>query len=333
MSMHQTTSQDEMDLTDVFALLKRWFYRFLAVCFKAIDFLLKFWWAIVALIVAGIALGIVTMGEPDYKATLILQTNFKTQPYVYNAVEQFNFNLKEDDSLFLKKVGLDPLEPGISKVELFPVIDVVDLLENVKTGDRNLETVIGELEVHEDVELFSSDRFYSSYTYHKLHIELSEKAGQKEIDALLKYINDRPLIKAISTEARKNKIEHIARNEQMLDQMDQVVESFIVTAEVANKNSGSMSFYNNSSNVDLRQLFVQKAELVLETEELKNELVTLEDAAVIVSEVQPSIDQGILDKKYILYPLVFVFLFMLIAGTIRTYRSVRRTLQQEQYLD
>lgn len=333
MSMNQTNSQDEMDLTDVFTLLRRWFYQFMALGFRAIDFLLKFWWAALILIIGGAILGFFSMGEPTYKATLIVQTNFKTQPYVYNAVEQFNLNVKENDTAFVESLGLNIDDLRISDAMLVPVIDVVGLLGNIERGDRNLETVIGELEVHKDEELFATDRFYSSYTYHKLSLELTEKGGQKEIDALMDYINNRPLIKAISTESKKNRIEHIARNEKTLEQMDAVVEAFVVTNEVANKNSGSMSFYNNSSNVDLRQLFLQKAELVLETEELKNELVSLDDAAVIVSDVQTSLDEGITDKKYIVYPVVFIFLFMLIAGIISGYRSMRKTLKEEQFLD
>jgi len=333
MSNQPTTSQEEMDLTNVFKLLMRGFYWVMAVCFKAIDFLLKFWWALVALIVAGVLLGYFTMGDPSYKASLVIQTNFNTQPYVYNAVEQFNLNLKEDDTRFLVEVGLDTLDPGINKATMDPVIDVIDLLENVKTGDRNLETVIEELNIEDDKELFATDRFYSSYTFHKLNLELSENGGKDEINALLDYINNKPLIKAISTEAKRNRIEHIERNEQTLKQMDDVVEAFVVTNEVANKNSGSMSFYNNSSNVDLRQLFLQKAELVLETEELKNELVTMEDAAVIVSDIQTSIDEGLGDKKYIVYPVFFVFIFVLIAGIRYVYRTLRKTLQQENLLD
>jgi hypothetical protein len=333
MSNQPTTSQDEMDLSDVFALGRRGFYQFMALGFKAIDFLLKFWWAVLALIATGVILGIVLSGDPDYKATLVIQTNFETQPYVYNAIEQFNLNLKEDDSLFIQKVGLDPMDSGINKITVDPIIDVVNLLEMVKTGDRNLETVLGELNYEDDKEIFATDRFYSSYKYHKLILEMSPTAGQKQIDALMDYVNNNPLIKKMSTESRKNRIELIAQNEQMLKQMDDVVKAFVVTNEVANKNSGSMSFFNNSSNVDLRQLFVRKGELALENEELKNELITMEDAAVIVSEVQTSKDEGITDKKYIVYPLILVFLFMLIAGVLYTYRTLRKTLQRENLLD
>jgi hypothetical protein len=333
MSNSSHTHQEEMDLTDVFSLIKRGFYRIAALFFRAFEFLLKFWWAVLILVISGIILGYVSMGEPGYKSTLVIQTNFETQPYVYNAIDQFNLNLKERDSAFMNQVGLNPNDPGVYKVMITPVIDVINLLENIKTGDRNLETVISQLNEEDDTELFATDRFYSSYRYHKLTLELSPRAGSKEINALMDYINNMPLIKKLSTEAQKNRIDHIAKNERTLEQMDAVVEAFIITSEVANKNSSNLSFYNNSSNVDLRELFVQKSELIIETEELKNELVTMEDAAVIVSDVQTSIDEDILDKKYIMYPIILVLLFMLTAGIIYMYRNMKRTLQREQLLD
>ena len=73
-----------------------------------------------------------------------------------------------------------------------PIIDVVNLLEMVKTGDRNLETVLGELNYEDDKEIFATDRFYSSYKYHKLILEMSPTAGQKQIDALMDYVNNNP---------------------------------------------------------------------------------------------------------------------------------------------
>ncbi|MGK0251941.1 MAG: hypothetical protein ACI81G_001381, partial [Gammaproteobacteria bacterium] len=221
MSTQQTSSQvDEMDLTDIFALFKRSFYKFLALCFKAIDFIFKFWWAILILIIAGAALGYFTKGKPYYTSSLVIQTNFDSQPYVYNAIDQFNKNLGENDVIFIKSVGLDPANPGIGEVAIQPVIDVVGLMEGMKVSERTLGTIIEELYVDDETELFASDRFYTNYKYHKLEVGLSGEESLKSIDALMGYINNQPFMQTLKKEVVKNLKDRIAKNEKTLVQID-----------------------------------------------------------------------------------------------------------------
>jgi len=76
-----------------------------------------------------------------------------------------------------------------------------------------------------------------------------------------------------------------------------------------------------------------KTELVAETERLKNELVEVGDAAVIVSSVQTSKDPSLTDKKYIIYPVLFVFIFSVLAVLRYTYVTMRKKVEEANYLD
>jgi len=336
MSTQKTSdaSIDEMDLTDIFSLFKRGFYWFLALCFRAVDFMLKFWWVLLILIALGVAAGKFLKGETKYRSTLIVQTNFESQPYVYNAVEQFVNNLSEKDTIFINEIGFDIESPEIGGAEINPIIDVTGLLEELKGNDsRSLSTVIKELSVEDDTEVFASDRFYSNYKYHKLEVYLRMADSKQPIERLLKYINDQPQISEIKESAVKNLEERIAQNEKTLNQIDALIDNYTNNIGTAVEAAKDLSFYNNQNNLNINGVLALKNTLVEETEKLKNEFVTYSDAVVVISDIQTSKDEGLRDKKHIMYPIILVFLFLFLAAIRYTYKTLRTQLVEENLLD
>ncbi|RMB57949.1 hypothetical protein EAX61_09995 [Dokdonia sinensis] len=333
MSTQQSSQADEMDLTDIFTLIKRAFYNVLALCFRAVDFLLKFWWIILLLIVGGAALGYFLKGEPKYNSTLIIQTNFNTQPYVYNAVKQFNLNLKEDDVEFMNKVGLDPEYPGIKKVQIAPVIDVVTLMEEMRVSERTLGTIIKELSVEEETELFASERFYSNYKYHKLTIRLKGEEDKDKINNLMRYINEQPLMQSLKNEITKNMQDLVRINESTIKQIDEIAANYAVEAKITRDDVSKLSYFNNQNNININGIFDLKKQIAIENEEIKNELIMLTDAAVVVSDIQTAAEESLSDRKEIIYPIILVFLFLLFAGIRYTYVTLRKEVEKQNLLD
>ncbi len=324
---------DEMDLTDIFDLFKRGFYKFLALCFKAFDFIVKFWWVLLLLIVLGGALGYFTKGKPYYTSTLVIQTNFDSQPYVYNAIDQFNDNLGENDLAFIERVGLNPANPGIGDITIQPVIDVVGLMEDMEVSERTLGTIIDELSVDDDTELFATDRFYTNYKYHKMEITLSGEDKLASIEALMDYINDQPFVKTLRDETVKNLKDRIAKNEKTVEQIDMLIENYSKNADLANRSISSLTYFNNQNDLNVNGTLTFKNDLITETEELKNNLITYTDAAVIVSDIQTAEERKLKDKKEIIYPAVLVFLFLFFAALRYFYITMRREVAQMQLLD
>lgn len=334
-SQPASSADQEMDLTDVFALFQRIFYKCLALCFKAIHFIFKFWWIILLLIIGGAALGYFTKGKPKYESTLILKTNFNSQPYVYNAIKQFDDNLSENDAGFIKAAGLDINNLGVTGLEITPIIDVVSLIGgDSKISDRALSTVIKELDVSDDTEIFATDRFYSNYKYHTLTIGTSDEKGKEDISKVIAYINSQPFIKKVSEEGVKNMIDRIAKSDLTLEQTDLMINSYVKNSDVTNEvQSDELSFFNNQNNLNLNGVLAFKSTLITEIEALKNDLVTSSEAAVIVSDIQVNKTASLKDKKEVLYPILFVFLFLFFAGVRFTYLSLKKELQAKHLLD
>ena len=332
MSTQTTPQSEELDLVDLFSLLKRAFYKGAAVLFKAIAFVLKLWWVILGIIVIGVAIGYFTKGAQPHKASLIIQTNFESQPYVYNAILQINEKLSEKDPEFLQKLGLDVETVGVSKIEITPVIDVVDLLQEIESNDRTLTAVIKELEVDDDIELFASNRFYTNYKFHTLKVALSTPAAKDQIQTIVDYINNEPYGKKLALEASKNYKERITLNTNTLKQIDGVITSYTENAGVLGGGS-TPTFYNNETSLNLKDVFNYKSDLIAENQELKNGLVAIDEVTVIVSDIQTSPNTSLKKRTEILYPILLVFLFLCIAGCIGLYKGLERRLREQKLIN
>lgn len=334
-SQPASSADQEMDLTDIFTLFQRMFYKLLALCFKAVDFIFKSWWIILLLILIGAPLGYFTKGEPKYTSDIIVRTNFDTQSYIYNAIQQFDDNLSDKNEEFIKLVGLDIDSLTIKRVKINPIIDVVALIGgDSKISDRALSTVIKELDVREDTELFASDQFYSNYEFHKITVTLSDENAKKDINKIIAYINNQPYIQKISKEFVKNIEDHIAKNEIVLQQADSMMKIYATSSDVSKEiKSKELAFFNNQNNLNVNGVLVFKNTVIKELQELKNKLVTSSSAIIVMSDIQVSLKESLKDRKEILYPIFLVFLFLLLAGVKFTYTSLRKEVEARNLLN
>lgn len=324
----------EMDLKDVFTLFQRIFYKFLALCFKAVDFIVKFWWIILLLIMAGVVLGLLSKGKPTYRSVVVVQSNFDTQAYLYNAIQQFDDNLSDKDSIFIKSMGLPLEETPIKGVQIKPVIDVMGLIEDIKTSDRTLTTIIKELEVSKEEELFASDRFYTNYKYHKLIVDLRTEKAKDLLAKVIDYVNNKPFIQRIKEERIQNIKDRIAQNELIMVQSDALIKSYTESADLSNQISNEkLSFFNNANNLNVNGVLTFKNTLAIEIEQLKNDLAESLDAVVVISDIQTAERKSFKDKKEIIYPVVFVFIFLFFAGVRYTYSSLRREVKAQNLMN
>lgn len=329
-----SNADQEMDLTDIFALFQRTFYKFLTLCFKAVDFIVKSWWIILLLIIAGAVSGFFSKGKPSYRSILVVQSNFDSQAYLYNAIQQFDNNLSEKDTLFLKSLELPTKDSPIKGVKIRPVIDVMGLVEDLKVSDRTFGTIIKELEVSDDEELFASDRFYTNYKYHKLIIDLRTEDGKREISKIIDYVNKNPFIQKIKEERTKNIQERIYQNERLIVQSDGLIESYTKSADLSKQIANDkLSFFSNSNNLNVNGILTFKNTLAIETEKLKNELVESMDAVVVISDLQTAERESFKDRKEIIYPILLVFIFLILAAIRYTYISLRRTVEEQNLLN
>ena len=98
-------NQDEIDLFLVIDKLKQGYYKLLASFYKIVQFIIRHWIVLLILIVGGYFIGyfLQKSAPPKREAKLIVQNNFNSSSYVYEAVKLLNVKYQQGDKTFLKK--------------------------------------------------------------------------------------------------------------------------------------------------------------------------------------------------------------------------------------
>ncbi|AWH73732.1 hypothetical protein DCS32_06040 [Dokdonia sp. Dokd-P16] len=320
---NQSGNQQEMDLSDIFSLVGRLFKNVVYSFFRIVDYVIKMWWAFLLLIIAGIAIGFVLKDEPSYEANLLLKTNFTSQAYVYTAIEQFNNNLEEDDEDFITSLGKSPENFSIKKVNVEPVVEVIDLVNYIGENDGALGEMTREFKLKDDRELFATDRFLSKFKFHKLKFTFDSDKNLEDIESFLSFINDNSYAKELKKEGLKNHKIYLESQEQSIAQINELINSFSKDNNKLEPKDGGGFYFNNQSN-NLASLFHTKSNLVEDLEIEKNDFVSYSDLAVIVSDIQVSKKSSITDNLIVIFPLGLVIIFLIFSGIVSVYKSYRR---------
>lgn len=320
----------ELDLTDIFAMVNHWRYSLLSLGYRAFRFCIKKWWVFLILLIAGFAIGYIANGKPTYKASLVVQINFDSHAYVYNAIEQYNTAVKDKDTVFLNSKSTGGFQNKILKIEIRPVVDVVDLIKEVDNNSKVLTTLIKELEVDDDTELLASDRFYSNYKTHFIELTLEDGDAKSQINNVLHFINSQPYAIQAVTEGRKNLDERIAQNEVTITQIDKLVNNF--STAIGSQLNPSKVASNNVITINLQRFFVDKTELIKKNALLKDERVAQQNVMVVLSDIKSGVNSNLWSKKHIILPILLVLLYLFFSGVIHYYSVLGKTLKAKNLI-
>ncbi|MEM7186777.1 MAG: hypothetical protein AAF466_08975 [Bacteroidota bacterium] len=300
-------NQEEIDLFVVLDKLAKAYHRFLANVYKGIRFVFKNWIPLLVLIVGGYFGGQFWQQSitPIKESKIIVQNNFDSSSYVYNAIDLLNVKYKQGDRRFLEQYDFDVEDPELESIIIEPIVNIMDLLEKHQTSDRNLDSYLNQSDFEEDILL--SEVYYPEYSYHRITIE-TKKASLQTIDKVLNYLNSSEVygkIKEVAIAETKLRVE---RNDLSIANIDAIFD------EYSGKNEGdpnpSQVFFKSQQNNNLHQLIDKKKELIEENEMLKKELVKYDEVVTMVNDPNFYRTSKFTDKKKTLLPIFLVFLYI-----------------------
>ncbi|MCB0458342.1 MAG: hypothetical protein KDC91_11415, partial [Flavobacteriaceae bacterium] len=321
------TNHDEIDLGSLFEGLKKAKNSFLTTCFNAINFALRNWLVIVILIVVGVGLGYFSQmfDKAAKEAKVVIRTNFNTGEYTYNALEILQEKSKQKDSVFLEKNGFNKDTVEIKKIEVLPIVSFNDITEKYDPNDRNLDALLRYIEFEENEEKVNS--FNSSYKYHTILLTLDNIANDQTINKIINYLNNQELIKRVGTVGKETIIERLEGNKNTLTQIDSVLTTYNKTQPLP---SPDKQIYVVDKNFNISTVLETKIELMKQNQELNEDLVYADKAIVKISnEGVYEMDSGLLGKKTIIYPFIFVFLFFLISWVRHMYQYMKKIAMEQ----
>lgn len=314
----QKTNSDEINLSQIKDKVKGYFSSINDAFFNAIQFVVRNIIIIVILLIAGIGLG--TYLDIEHKAythKVIVMPNFNSVNYLYQEVDRINAKIKEDDTDFLKQIGINNPD-DIEKVEITAIVDIYEFIDNNNGPTENdskfqLFKLISE---NGDMEKMLEDNTTSKYyKNHVITITTKHKATQAGIiDPLLKHFESNTYFKKIQVTALENLDKTIISNDSIIRQIDAVVKDYSSGSKANN-----MVFL--TENTQVNELLNIKHSLV--ESNLNGSIQKINQSKVIKDNtILLNIKTSKLaSTKKIVLPIVFVLLFVCFYNFRKYYRN------------
>lgn len=319
------SSEQEVDLGTVYGIIRREYHKLLINFYRGTRFLLRTWIWILALLIAGFALGFYFDNQKSElgKAELIVQINFDSANYVYSTIEQLNAMIAGSNHDFLKSNGF--YSNGgllIRKVEIEPIVNLNEIIPDEDFVNHGYVQAVFEKSKFKD-DLLTSDVFIQKYKSHKITVESASKDTEVVLNSLLNYLNGNKLIneiKLVKVESTKNIIKE---NEYSIAAIDSIAKLY-GTILSGQKSTGQVYFnYNDQSNQEFHMLFEEKSSLLKENEELQIELLKYDNIVTVLNNPELHIDSNRFKQKKVLLPILFFVGFMTIMIFIKIYRKAK----------
>ena len=329
----EPNNNNGMDLGYVFNLIGRSYRSFLIFVYNKIQFLLRNWILVLLLAIVGAVLGYFANNyfKPAKESTLIVQINFNAANYVYDAVEQLNKRIKENDTLALRALGFYPQgKLGIYNVEIEPIVNIIDILRKTPSRGNNMEVLVEKASFKED--LLASEVFNSDYHTHRIHLVTSGFADDKIVTALIDYFNANEILNEIKEVTIKTTKRKIAGNLKSISYMDSIFKAYGTIA----KNPPTNQLYFNTysmENANVHLMFREKTIIQDDTEDLEVELLKYNNIVEVINKPTLQEKQRIFKNKMLLYPILFVFIFSVLMWLKSLFNTAKKLSEKKNIIE
>ena len=307
--------KEELDIIVLIEKLKLMLLSIFLQIFRRSRQFLSSWKQLLAIILAGIALGyfLTDKDTPAAKeATILVKINFDAGNYVYDAVEMINLKISSEDSEFFAQEMKLNKDETVDEVSISPVIDIKDIMaKDVKANE--IRALFENLEYEDGFSV--TEGFKSDYDYHFIKVGVSNNSSISTVNKIIDYFNDNPLF----TELRERNLQRISSiildNEQTIMQIDKLLNYYI-----SDTKTNSSQLYIDNKDVRPNELIKTKISLQNENQELKRENLTTKETVMLINEANILIENNsISSNKMVYYPLLFLLIYIIVSIIISLY--------------
>jgi hypothetical protein len=309
----------EIDLTMISKGIDNFFQKINTSIFKAIQFAIKHIVVLVILLIIGISLGVfLDQTQKSFDNEIIVEPNFGSTDYLYSKVELLQSKIKEQDTLFLKSIGIS--NPSTLKnIEIKPVIDVYKFVNNT-SNEQNFALLKLMAEDGDIKKIVEEKTTSKNYKYHTISFKTKSKSTSKQIiEPLLNYFNSSIYYKKLQKEYIVNTKIKLRANELTISQINGILNSFS-NKEKSSSQNDKLVYYNE--NTQLNDVIETKDKLVNEQGYLRIQLETYskiikENSSILNKENSKSIN----GKLKIILPITLILIYLGIHFFISFYKK------------
>lgn len=319
--MEERNSSGEMNITQVMSKIREGYHGFLIWLYRIFQFFVSRWLIVIGIIVFGLILGfLLQKDEFPKETTLLVQINFETANYIYDAIEQLENRIDLKDTERLKEIGLYQDKATITEIEIEPVVDILEIVKSEKGDERNLEILMQQSRYEED--LLTSELFIPKYKLHKIKLKTSSEADEEIIQSLMDYLNGNTLLDKIKITALESAKKEIRHNEESISYIDSIVKAYGTKPLVGANNS--QIYFNKSEINNVHLLFEQKNIIIEQNDKIKIEVLKYDNVVELINKPMLQTKKGFFDNKIIAYPALLLLIFILFSILAYFYNKAKR---------
>jgi hypothetical protein len=323
---------DEIDLMQIFGMIKKGFKNLLRLIISVIIFFKKKALLFLILLIVGAAAGFFVDQYQDtkdnYIQEIIIEPKYNSTKYIYDFIDELDRNFKDD--FFLEKLGINPDNiKNLDKVSIEPLITGTDVLDNLQERYENREFFKDIMTAYEEDKL-EEEEFRNFYKHHRLTLKFKNKTDEnaKIVSSILNYIKSNQYyqdIKNLAIAQNKNSLE---RNKKSLQFIDEYLNNL-------NNNPSSnpnelVVIANEAETPTIASLLKQK-DLILETINEQEEVLVLDKEVLSIVDYGDIISarKKLLNRTIFIIPLLLIGLVSLFYFLRYLFTAVNNFVEEE----
>ncbi len=314
-------NNEEIDLGDLFRLLKKGFEKLGNLLLRFIAFLLRNAIVLIILIIIGAVAGYFLQKKSSnlVKTEMIVASDFGSAEYLFKSVKELQYKLKIKDEATIEKLELKDSNTALS-LDVKPIIDLDKLTREEETYFEVLnESNFLDEEAKQGL-IRKISNFYKITLYHANDID-----SRRILNSIINIIRDNDYFKKVY-ELNLHKIKFLINsNEYLISQMDSLLANYSENLS-DNKQLNSSSLYNINNTLDLGVMIGNRADLVEELDNLYSKKVANEELFRLVDLGYPSAveKKGIGSYKIILIPFLLVLAYFGLIIFVKVVQKARK---------
>lgn len=301
----QENNNEEIDLGDLFKLIKRGFLKIGQLFLMLFLFLKRYAITIVVLIVLGAAIGffIDRNTKVHTESSVTLHSFYDSQDYLYESINEINWEIKNKTEALADEMNMHPDSLKLYSLSIKPLERVTDMTKE----EKEYITLLKEEGAYTQEGLM--EIILRNSELHKLKIK-----HPKDSDAISFFnkIEKKLLDNSSYTEIHKTEIKNIRESidlyKKSIEQVDVILNAY--ASKLNEKVGDQVSFYNSENNLNIANISLQKIELRKSINELENELSLQKNFIMPVDKAKTSkIEESTFTNEIITLPIIFLVLF------------------------
>ena len=314
-SQKKTTSNDEIDLGQMFQVIGNGFNKIFKSFLSAFLYFKRNAIILSSLIIVGalIGFGLNQVTSQKLKTEVIVKPNLESKNYLYDVVAEIQANIIAEDTVFFREMGIDVAALKGFELEVAPVSG---------NNKKNLETEMKYLEVLQSfensgaisdivrAEILDKSSLNQRITFYYLDATIGQEYAKK----IMEYINSNEYYKEIVQTYTENALNRIKQNDSLTHQINELIANYSKKMLREEQATEGRLILDNEQQLNIPGLFNLKNQIIRDTEAKRLELERGKDAITIINfgKTQKVI-KPLYKKNIILFPFLFTGLFFVIS--------------------